>query len=112
MWFFSKDKETRQSKAQKKLEADRALEQEHIANFKAFRAIGAKFQYMGIEMIVESHFYRQKETLEIVARIAAAYRTTLGELKYATFYWEDFPCLLAENPISSNVLPDSHGLKQ
>jgi hypothetical protein len=72
------------------------ITQETIDELKAFREVGEKFNYMGIEMIVESHC---QYTIDgAFPRIYAAYKNSMGELKHAQFVRAELPALQAENP--------------
>lgn len=64
---------------------------------KEFRDIGEKFNYMGIEMIVESHV-DLVPYVGFVPTLTAAYRNNDGELKHACFRRSKLPALMAENP--------------
>lgn len=86
MWPFTK----------KDAEPKRDLTQEAIDDLKSFRDIGEKFNYMGIEMIVESHYYFSPYGGH--PRILAAYKNEHGELKHAEFLRRELPALRAENP--------------
>jgi len=88
MWPFIK----------KDTEPKRDLTQEAIDDLKSFRDIGEKFNYMGIEMIVESHYYFSPYSCDLLPRISAAYRNEHGELKHAFFLRRELPALRAENP--------------
>ena len=70
--------------------------QEAIDELRSFRDIGEKFNYMGIEMIVESHLSLVGHY--IFARISAAYKNKNGDLKHAEFLRRELPALRAENP--------------
>lgn len=87
MWPFAK-------KEQKEQISDYTLEA--INKLKSFRCIGEKFNYMGIEMIVESHYYSDIDG--IYPRISAAYKNNNGELCHAEFLFGELPALRAENP--------------
>ncbi len=80
----------------KEKEPERNTTQEAIDDLASFRDIGEKFTYMGIEMIVESHYYFS--LYGGIPRISAAYKNEHGELKHATFIRQELPALRAENP--------------
>ncbi len=80
----------------KKKEPCRNFTQEAIDDLKSFRDIGEKFNYMGIEMIVESHYYFSP--YGCFAGISAAYKNEHGELKHAEFIRRELTALRNENP--------------
>jgi len=67
-----------------------------IGELRKFRAIGEKFNYMGIEMIVESHVDMVKY-IGFIPYLTAAYKNNNGELKHAYFKYSELPALIAEN---------------
>ena len=72
------------------------LTQEAIDDLKSFRNIGEKFNYMGITMIVESHYLYNINGGHPL--LSAAYKNAYGELKHASFLRRELPALRAENP--------------
>ena len=86
MWTFTK-----------KQPAEDGERQAAFDDLKSFRDIGEKFNYMGIEMIVESHV-KPLSYVGFVPQLTAAYRNKEGELKHACFMRSELPALRAENP--------------
>jgi len=86
MWPFKK----------KETEPKRDTAQEAIDDLRSFRKIGQKFNYMGVNMIVESHYYFSP--YGGIPRIKAAYKNEHGEIKHAEFLRRELPVLRAENP--------------
>ena len=84
MWPFAKKK------------PERDWTQEAIDKLRSFRDVGEKFNYMGIEMIVESHYFSDIDC--VYPRISAAYKNNNGELNHAEFQLHYLPALRAENP--------------
>ena len=79
-----------------KKEPERDYTQETIEKLRSFRDVGEKFNYMGIEMIVERHCdFTQYGSFP---KITAAYKNNNGELNHAEFWVRDLPALRAENP--------------
>ena len=79
-----------------KKEPERDYTQETIEKLRSFRDVGEKFNYMDIEMIVESHY--SSGIYGVYPRISAAYKNNNGELKHAEFMFRELPALRAENP--------------
>lgn len=97
MWPLKK-KDTR-----KLLQTKSDLTQETIDDLKSFRDIGEKFNYMGIEMIVESHYSTMINPCVTFPRILAAYKDYHGVLRHVEFKHRALPALKAEN--GTNKLP-------
>lgn len=67
-----------------------------IKKLKEFRDIGEKFNYLGVELIVEDHTINSG--FGFIPAICACYRDNSGDLRHVTFFVKDLVCLKAENP--------------
>ena len=67
-----------------------------INELQTFRKIGEKFNYLGIEMTVYSHF-EYIPMVGIIPELKANYVTKNGEIKSAYFRYSELPTLRKEN---------------
>lgn len=86
MWPFKKKKPVEDNSMQEALDA-----------LRAFRGIGEKFNYMGVELIVESH-WSYEPFVGLRPMLVAAYKNSNGDLKHVEFTRSDLIALRAENP--------------
>lgn len=93
MWPFNKKNTDTDTDTEPKSN----LTQEAIDDLKSFRDIGEKFNYMGIEMIVKSHYYLIPHPFAIIPRILAVYADKHGVLRHTTFIRRELTELRAEN---------------
>lgn len=93
MWLLNR------SKKEKKEVDNNTLQREAIEQLKSFRDVGEKFNYCGVELIVEELFFWNIGVTGsyLIARMTAAYKNKLGEIKYLYFYPKHLPALIAEN---------------
>ena len=90
MWPFKK----------KHKEPEPDYTQEAIDRLKAFKDIGEKFNYLGVEMIVTHHHEISlglNYGIDLIATLKADYRNNLGEIKSVSFSPGELPALIAEN---------------
>lgn len=90
MWPFKK-KEPEQPKV------DRT--QEYIDELRAFRAIGEKFNYLGVTIICTGHSDLDLCGLNIIVRpvLKGDYKNDKGEINPISFSYRELPALKAEN---------------
>ncbi len=70
-----------------------------IEDLKSFGDIGHKFNYLGVEMIIESHTkFSASSRSMLLPVLTAAYKNDLGEIKTKEFTRRHLPALRAENP--------------
>jgi hypothetical protein len=67
-----------------------------INELRSFRGIGEKFNYLGVEMTVYSHF-EYIPMFGIIPELKANYVTKNGEIKNACFGYSELPILRKEN---------------
>ncbi len=85
-------------KTEEKIKECRAEAKRQIEELTEFRAVGDKFNYLGIELTVCTHAYYDPGTSCFYLRFKAAYVNNHGELKGITFNYEELPALRKENP--------------
>lgn len=77
--------------------------EKEIAEIKKFRDIGEKFNYLGLDMIVLSHSYREIDmeygSWYSTPKLRAKYVNAAKEIVIAKFDYEELPALVNENPI-------------
>ena len=82
----------------KRKEAGPDARTEAFEALRNFRDVGEKFNYLGVEMIVESHWKNYPAAAGFVPMLCAAYRNDHGEINHAYFLCRELPALRAENP--------------
>jgi len=88
MWPFKKSKKPRKP--------EHILGRERIEEFRAFRGIGEKFHYLGIEMTVTAH--GSIDPWGVIPGLATHYVDQGGRVQKCTFNYNMLPALKAENP--------------
>ena len=85
----------------KKVEVDDepTWQETQIEELKAFRDIGEKFNYMGVEIIVTHHYkiHMSIYSRSVIPILTGDYANNLGEIKAISFSHHELPNLIAEN---------------
>lgn len=101
MWPFQKKvlEEMKPSKSQARID-----------ELRAFRDIGEKFNYMGVEIIVTGHYEAVPCGFGIIfeACLKGDYKTDQGEIKNISFDHSELEALKAENWVSTSQFFKDH----
>lgn len=80
---------------------DRAMVNRKVIDFGLFRKVGETFNFLGIEMIVLSHYILDytNEVVRKVPKLSVAYRNGQGEIVRMSFDFMELGALQAQNPV-------------
>lgn len=74
--------------------------QQAINRLKAFKKIGDKFNYLGVDMIVTAHSELRLSPIgaDVIPVLVCDYKDLLGKIQVVRFSPHELPALEAENP--------------
>lgn len=104
MWFKKKKEEVEKISEKIEKKPEKTSTDLDVERLEAFRGIGEKFNYLGIEMTVTRHSHLEFMDLSVllIPCLEVDYVTKIGELKQVKFHIDDLEKLRKENKIKKN----------